>query len=447
MKNITLVQAIILGVAGVAILFAVFLFAFYRGGGSGVELSEVVMWGTIPQEHFITVINKKRQGDERDFLSNLIYIEKDPETFDQEFLSAIAEGVGPDMVILRENQIFENENRLIKVPYESFDLRSFSETYIEEAEILTTESGLIGLPFMVNPLVMYYNRDIFNAEGVARVPETWTEVLSISPSLSVSDSVFNISRSAISLGDYSNIDFAKEIVWTLIMQAGNDVIIRDSSAVSDEGSSPYFSILDEKLNYSLPPAYAALNFYTQFANASRTTYSWNRSLAQSSRLFLSGDLAIYLGFASEFSDLRKKNPNLNFDVAVIPQSKKAADGGNSVTYGQMHFIAIPKNSRNPQSAFLTAGILSGKEFQTELAKVTDLPPIRRDLLTNVDPESSFDAVFKRSALISRGILEPGDGFGDQLIKRMVESILSGENEVEDAIRDADLRLNQALRAN
>lgn len=444
MKNLSIIQAVIFGIAAIAILFAVFMFAFYRGGNGNVQFSETTIWGVLPANYIEQTISNIQRENRSNFLSHVVYVEKDPETFDNELLRAVAEGRGPDLVILRENQIVENEKRLTKIPYDSISVGDFKDTYIEESDLLLTEEGLLGIPLMINPLIMYYNRDILNAEGIANPPQTWTEVLSFTPSLSISDTLFNISRSSISLGDYGNINSAKEILWALIMQAGNDVVIRDSAAVREEDGSPYFSILDEKLNFSLPPAYAALRFYTQFTNPGSTIYSWNRSLANSQNLFLAGDLAMYLGFADEATTLRRKNPNLNFDVSVLPQSKKTEDGGKKVTYGQLHFLAISRSVKDLQSAYGTAKLMSGKEFQQELQKISGLPSVRRDLLNTDQPKNSFDDVFRRSALISRGVMEPGASIADDIVKRMIERVISGEDDVEDAVNSADARLNKAL---
>ena len=50
---------------------------------------------------------------------------------------------------------------------------------------------------------------------------------------------------------------------------------------------------------------------------------------------------MYFGFASGLPDLRLKNPNLNFDVAM-PQTK---DYTKNITFGRMVGLAIPRNSQ------------------------------------------------------------------------------------------------------
>lgn len=440
MRNISITQVILMVVAGFAIVIGVFFFAFYRGGSSNSELAQVTIWGTVPQEMFTEIRKKIREGSNPEILDHVIYIEKTSETFEEELVTELAEGRGPDLVILSEGQIISNEGRIIKIPYESIDLRSFNDTFIEESKLLTTNDGLIGLPFMIDPLVLYYNKDILNSAGIARVPTTWSEILAITPDITVKDSSLNISKSTIALGDFENINNAKEIILTLIMQAGNNIIIRDET-LQEEGRKPYFSVLNERLNFSLPPAYAAINFYSQFANPGKTIYSWNRSLPSSQDFFLAGDSAFYIGFASELGDLKRKNPNLNFDVALLPQSK---DATKKTTYGKMHSVSIVRSTKNIESAFQTVTILSGKRVQEILSEISDLPSPRRDLLSTSDPTSSFDLTFRRSALISSGVLEPNQNAMNTIIKRMIESIVSGQYDVDEAINRADTQIKQQL---
>ena len=48
---------------------------------------------------------------------------------------------------------------------------------------------------MADPLVMYWNQDIFTSSGIAQPPKTWTEFLSIIPELSVTDELGTVYKS------------------------------------------------------------------------------------------------------------------------------------------------------------------------------------------------------------------------------------------------------------
>lgn len=438
MKNISVVQAIIYAVAGLAILIAVFIFAFYRGGSSDEALANVVIWGTLPQEIFNNLIDVSTDGDPSIKISHVTYIEKDPATFDDEFINALAEGRGPDIVLLRENQIINTESKLLKVPFDIFDLRSYQDLYVDQANMLVTSEGYLGVPYIIDPMVMYYNRDILNSNGVARAPKTWTEMLSITPQLSEADANFNVSKTSVALGETTNINSSKEIIWTLIMQAGGQLITR---VLGQDGNVNYQAQIGNSGEYTSVPAETALNFFTQFSNPSKTVYSWNRSLPNSEDFFLAGNSAFYLGFASEISDLNIKNPNLNFDVAEIPQAK---DANNKVTYGKLYFLGISRNSANPQSAWQTLMLLTDADLQSKLSSITGLPSVRRDLLLSGDPSNSYDSIFRKSVLYSNAVLEPSGEFGDKVVNEMVKSIISGEQDLAGAVNRAQNQLENEL---
>lgn len=440
MKNISITQAIMLVVAGLAIIISVFIFAVYRGNVSVDKLGQVEMWGTVSKETIESLFKDDEYGKGEDY-SNITYVEKTPENFEKELVGALAEGRGPDLVLLRENQIIENENRLIKTPFKNLDLRTFQETFIEESNILITDDGYVGFPFLVDPLVMYYNKDILNSNGIAKAPDTWTEILSVAPELTVSDTSFNISKSAIALGQFANIKNAKEIIWALILQSGSDVIVRVED-VNTTDTKGYQTMLTRNQSYSSPPSSAAVNFYTQFTNPSKTVYSWNRSLPNSEDFFLAGDSAFYLGFASELPTLKIKNPNLNFDVKELPQSKNAT---KKTTYGKLYFVGITRNTKDINSAYGTMLKLTNFVTQEKLSKVSGLPSVRRDLIASSNPDNSFGVVFNKSALFARGVLEPNANSTNSIISNMIGSIVSGELQVPDAISKAESQIIQTLR--
>lgn len=438
MKNISITQAIIFTVAGLAILIAVFLFAFYKGNKGEQALSGVVIWGTLPQEIFNNLLDISTDGDPAVKVGHVTYIEKDPETFDEEFVNALAEGRGPDVVLLRENQIIKNESKLLKIPFDIYDLNSYQNLFVDEANILVTAGGYLGVPYMIDPLVLYYNRDILNSNGIARVPNTWTELLSIAPKLNIVDANFNVSKSAIALGEIDNIKSSKEILWTLLLQAGGQLITR---VLDQDGQIYYQSQIGNSGQYTNVPAETALNFYTQFSNPSKTIYSWNRSMPNSQDYFLAGNSAFYLGFASEIDDLNIKNPNLNFNVAEVPQAK---DADRKVTYGKLYFFGVSRNSANALSAWQTMLLLTDADLQSKLSSITGLPSVRRDLLTSGNPSNSYDLIFRKSVLYSNAVLEPGAKVGDKVVSEMVKSIISGEEDLAGAINRAEKQLENEL---
>ena len=80
---------------------------------------------------------------------------------------------------------------------------------------------------------------------------------------------------------------------------------------------------------------------------------------------------MYLGFGSELGGIEEENPNLNFDIAPVPQAQGATALRNYATF---YGLAIPKTSKNITGAYLAAMKLAGTENDGKVAKALRLHP-------------------------------------------------------------------------
>lgn len=425
-------QLILIGVFGIFILVGVLIFAFYRGAGEAQV--PVVVWGTMPLESFSYVISTLPIS--KDKTVSVSYVYKPEVRFDKDFIEALASSVGPDIIFLNQDSILAQRNKLYVIPYQSMPERTFKDTYIEESELFLDSTGVVAVPVTVDPLMMYWNRDIFSSEGVAQPPKYWDEFFNLSRQFTKKDGALNITRATVPFGEYSNVTNAKEILSTLMMQAGSPIVARDQNGYRS-------ALSDNPVSSAVMPAISALNFYTDFSNPTKTHYSWNRSLPSSQFMFLAGDLAVYFGFASELPLLKIKNPNLNFDVAQMPQSRNAS---SKITFGTMQGLAITKASRNPSAAFTVINGLSTPDAIAAFAQFQGLPPVHRELLTrgNINPNQ---ALFYTSALISRAWYDPNKVATRTIFKNMIESVTSGRLYASDAIQNGEQELYQLLGGN
>ena len=401
------------------------MFAFSQNE-SNRQKGTVVVWGTITNEDFTLL--KNYLESEKEIPQSVEYLFIEPFEFDSKLTTALAEGVGPDVVLLTDNRLVIHENKLLQIDYEFFPERLFKDTFVEAGEIFTDENGIFGFPFLIDPMVMYWNRALFTEAGESQPPKYWDELLTLVPDLTVKDTNLAIEKSAIAMGDYENINHAKELFTTLLLQSGNDVVRRKTE---EEGGRKYEILFANKLGFTVAPAQAAVNFYTQFSNPSRNVYSWNRSLPDSLDAFIAGDVAIYFGFASEFATVRQKNPNLNFDVAVIPQSRS----GRSSTVGRVLSMAIPKTTPNVDRAYSFIQNMIEQDVVTLMSDVLFLPPVRRDLLAG-NPGNAFMQTFHDSALLSENIYDFDPDETDEIFRNVIESVVSGRLTTSEAVTRA-----------
>lgn len=435
MKNVSTFQIAFLAVFILIAIVGIAVFAGF-GGSSRAAVPKATVWGTVPGYYINEMV---RNINIRSTVIEVVYIEKDPETFQAEFVNALAEGVGPDAVLLTDDMLYSQKNKLQPIPYTLFPQRDYLNTFIDGASIFASKDGILGIPLSIDPMVMYYNKNILARNAVSRPPQTWKEMTQIAPVLIQRTDTSNIVQSLVPFGEYSNVKNAKEILATLFFQTGNNI------TEQNEMTGEVFSVIDKDLERGQDvggtPTESVLNFYTSFANPSKALYTWNRSLPNSEDAFLNGNLAFYFGYAGEIQRIQDKNPNLNFDVAQIPQE----EGGVPNVYGKMTAFAIVKNSKNFNGALGVISKLTEKASIELWRDTYNLPPVRRDLLAE-PADDPYMTVFYRSAIQSKSWHDPNPVESDIVFRDMIESITSGRDKLSNAVGDAKLKLDRLLKS-
>lgn len=388
---------------------------------------EVVLWGTFPSEALGDVLEEVNREQKDLFL--LTYVEKNPDTYEEELVDALASGSGPDIFILPQDLLAKHEDKAFIIPQVAVPERTFKDLFIDEGNMLLVEGGTLGMPLVVDPLVMYWNKWLFSASRIAREPRSWDEFLAIAPLISKVDKAGNVTTSAVALGEFNNIAYAKEIISALVLQTGNPITRRGAYGIevvfgrSDEGQKAR--------------AESSVRFYTEFSNPSKKTYSWNRALPLSRDAFIAEDLAIYFGRASEYEMIAAKNPHLNFAIAPLPQIK---DTKTPLTFGTLYSLVIAKNSSKTQTAFNAAFVLSGDVVAPQVAEALGMAPAQRGPLGGRQEKAEREVSYE-SALISRGWLDSDSQRSYTIFKDMITDISSGRFRLEEAIGNAASELS------
>lgn len=423
-------QFITIGIFVVCIIAGVAAFAMYKGSNSSTALPAITIWGTFPKETFDQYVSKINNSSVQTV--SIKYIEKSPTQFSGDFIAALARGSGPDAILIPAEMLLPHFDKLAVIPYSVLPQRTFMDTYIDESLVYLTSNGAAAIPFTVDPMVMYWNRDMFNTAGIAKTPKYWDEFVSINQKLFAKDQNNNIRKTGLAMGEFVNIANARELLGTLIMQLGNPLTYTNTDGITA-------STLKTSAN---PNPSKAVQFYTQFADASGPLYSWNRGMPNSKSYFLSGLLGTYFGFASEISDLRNKNPNLNFDVAMIPQVRT---GGKKSTYGRMYGFSIVRSSQNTNAVYQIISILTSSAYMPEISKALYLPSVRRDVISSgsTDP---YISIFNEEALVSHSWLDADPARSNEIFKDMVESITSGGKTLTEAVNDAGDQYDAVLKS-
>jgi len=424
-----LFNVIVLGVFIALGIVSVLIFATYTSLKKD-SVGSVVIWGPFPHTFFEALMAEV--GKDNNAYDSVTYRSIPEDELIPNLVQGIASGTGPDLVIFPAEYIVHESDKLISVSYNTYSRRKFQDTFIEAGEVFLHSDGIKGLPFTIDPLVMYWNRTLFSNAGVSEPPRYWDQLSEMTGKLTKAEKNGTLTQSAVAFGTWDNVRHAKAIFLTLARQLGNPIV-----RVGEKGN--YESILGGIQTGTVNPADSALRFYSDFADPVKPVYSWNRSQPDSRTAFIGGKLAIYFGTVSELYAIREANPNLNFDVAAVP----AIRGGGSNVFAHVTALSVPRGSRNPNGAFAVAEALSDVTAQKPLMETLRLPSVRRDSFSN-NPNDPYATMFQSATLLSFSFLDPDPAASDSVFKRMIENVFSGKLQVSEATRNASEELQAIL---
>lgn len=423
-------QLIFTGILVFCAVVGAVLFAVARSSGSK-SAPQVILWGTAPSS-LVSSFMSKVSATYRDTV-NVAYVQKNPATFESELIANLARGQGPDLLLVPQDLLIKQLDKYYVVPYQSYSERLFKDSFVPEGELYLGSGGVIGFPFTIDPMVMYWNRSVFQGANVALPPTSWTDLYALAPKIVQKDENGNITQALIAFGSTNNVSHSKDLISLLSLQAGSPIVDIDSTG-------QFESAFAKSGTGGLVPAEQAVNFFTEFSNPVKPAYSWNRSMPNDRDAFVSGKLALYFGYASELPSIRAANPNLDFDVALVPQVP-----GRKATFGQMSSLVILKASPNVGAAFTAAVTLTGADLQAEWSKLSGYPPVRRDLLSTPGL-NAYQSVFYDSSLMARAWLDPYREATDDIFKRLIDNVTSGKLRTSESVRSASLEIDSLFRS-
>jgi ABC-type glycerol-3-phosphate transport system substrate-binding protein len=417
-----------------ALLFvvALIILKIYPGGDPPPEevIGSVAIWGTLPQAVLNQVIEDEAKVNKA--YENVTYRYISPEQFDDSLLNALADGNGPDLVLLSHEKLVEMRRRIQPISFDSFAIRDIRDTYIDGAEIFALNDGLYGYPIAVDPLMMYWNRNILSTEGLLKPPATWEDLVNnVFPKLIKRDFDRTINRGVVAMGEYQNVRNAFGVISTLMIQGGSQAVVIDERGL-------YQVRLQVSNGGTGDPLKSAADFYTRFSKPSNTLYSWNRSFEEDRKEFISENLSLYFGYGSEGPLMEKQNPNLNFDIAEVPQG--ASDTVRR-TYGRFYALSLLNSTKNRTGAINVLSNFGSARIAKQIALGSSMVPALRSLVGE-GSNDTYGRVTYQSASIARGWLSPNLKAADLIFSKMTEDINENRRDVSSASSDASANLTR-----
>ncbi len=423
-------QIVLLSVFGISAIAGMMIFALAVGGNSSSSIGNVVIWGTLDGTAFTEALRIAQDNDQT--LLGVTYVYKDPDNFMRDLTDALASGRGPDMVLLRQDYAISQETRFKKLPFSSLSEQEFKNTFADAASPFLLPNGTLGIPFLIDPLVLYWNRDILSSNGFAGAPLYWDEVQAMAQKISERTDSGTVTRSAVPFGQYRNVNNAKLIITLLVMQAGGAIVERDVEGTLKPSLAP-----SERA--TAQSSLQALRFFTEFADPSKPGYSWNASMPQARKAFTSQDLALYYGLGSERQLIEEENPNLSFGVASTTQRRSSRMYINT---GLTYAFAFPITGKNPTGALQVAYKLNSLENSMLFSKQFGIPSaLRRALDARYNSDLDF---LNKQAILVRSWTDPDPDRTSEIFRAMIEDTVNGSLLLGEAVQRADQQLGVEL---
>ncbi len=425
-----MLRTILLGAGIFAALLSILIFSgkIPLGNAKDKPVGEVVLWGTIDEVQMNTIV---QEFNPQAKTYRVMYMQIPATQFSQKLLEALANGTGPDMIIVPHQLILANQTRLYPFPVGSLSEKKYKDLYVDGASVLFTPSGALALPVSIDPLVLFYNRTLFSKHGIVNPPEYWDELVNMVPLLTILDARGQFVESAISLGA-PNTPYAKEILMATVQQLGQTPVLKQYL----EDGQPYLSVTANTPvteEGEVFPLATAARFFTQFSDPTKNTYTWSQYGGNAEDQFVAEKVAMYIGRASELATLRARNPKADLEMSYLPQTR----GYNTFsTTGQMYAIGTLKTSKNLVTALTIEGEFAGAGVSPAIASLIGTVPALRGYSST----EGLSDVIARSMLVAKPWYDSFPIESVTLVSTMFADIISGRAGASDAAADFVSRL-------
>ncbi len=420
------------GVVAVIVVvgFAYLLFKGPSSGGGNSLSAKLVVWGTYDDSEsmvpFIADFQKKYKNVE------IVYTQKSSQDYEGDLLNALAAGTGPDIFSINNDWLPKYQDKLQEAPSEIFTAKSYKDTFMDVAsDDFVSENKVYAAPLSVNSLALYYNKDILGSAGIGVPAKTWDEIRQQVKLVTNRGVGSYISRSGIALGTSTNVNYASDILYLLMLQ-------NKAVPYTADHTQPTFdqAVIDNSGNTTFP-ATDALSLYTSFANQNSDVYTWNTRSNYSVDAFGNNQLAYMIGYSYLKDTIDQKAPNLNYDVTYVPQPKLDQ---NRVNFAKYWGFAVSKQTKSSDAAWTFIEFMTQKDNLTSYYDRHPLPTSRKDMVS--DQAGTDLGVFATQNLTAKSFYKNDAAKVDDIFKNLIDDITIRGRSIEDAIAIAGQKVGE-----
>lgn len=396
------------------------------------------------------------------------------EEYERELLEALAEDRGPDIFMVHNTWLPRYQSKLlpalpsITVPRKyvtgsikkeevteiitkpgisTLDVkRSFLDVVVDDVIMdYQVDAGgkaqngtvVYGLPFSMDTLAMYYNKDLLSNAGIVEPATNWNDFQEqVKKITRIDPKTGDILIAGTAMGTSNNVPRSFDILSLLMMQNMTQMV--------DENNRASF----DKVPRSLPsgsgsPALGALNFYVQFASSLYTGYSWNSQMPDALQSFADGRVAYFFGYNYHRDFINGLNPGLNYSVAPMPQVGE----NQKMNYASYWVMGVSQKAKNKNYSWDFLSLAMDEDVVSKyLSESNNVTALKAKTIINQHLQNEDLVVFAEQLLTAQSWFRGLDPAGaEQAFHEMIDEVLAGEIDPQKSLKNTVLKINTTLR--
>jgi ABC-type glycerol-3-phosphate transport system substrate-binding protein len=310
-----------------------------------------------------------------------------PDELYPNLVEALADDKGPDIVSISNRAMTAMKNRLAPMPpiikdatvevvkgminsetvvtpitKKGLSVNDLTSEYIRTVKNdVVMDNKVYGLPLSVDTMAIYYNKDLLDRAQIAEPAKSWEELQKTMEKLTKYDKDGKIVQSGAALGTGNNIPGFDDLLVVLFKQSGLNFVNSEGRPVFQQNSD------------ASSPSMQVLNFYTDFANPNRKTYSWNENMPDALERFTNGSVAYFFGYSFHGPIIKARAPALNVGITPLLQLNPE----NPVNAANYWVQAVTLKSRHQDAAWGLIDYLAHSPATKEYIEKTGRPTALR----------------------------------------------------------------------
>jgi len=460
-------------------IFAVFLmmacFTFVGFGCKGTTAEQAAATKAVSLEYWtvyddVEQINAQiaKYTASRPYLKVTVRQLRSDELYDR-LVEALAEDKGPDIISVHTRDLARFQSKLATMPPSYTDTTVTTkknvinqiETIINTRSIalptvfqigneylqtvkkdVIVDNKIYGLPLSLDTMAIYFNKDLLDRAQVAQPPVTWTEFQEAAKKITkYNTETGKITQAGAALGSANNIEGVDDILYILFKQNSVNLISSDNHAT-------FNAAIRDTSGANISPAISVMDFYTDFANATRDTYSWNESMENSLDAFVQGKLGFFFGYSYDNAQIKSRAPQLNYGILPMIQ----LDPDNQVNAANYWVQSVVAKSNNQNTAWGLINFLTHTSAVKEYLAATKRPTAMRAYVAEQKTDVELEP-FVSQLLVAENWYRGNDYAGaTQALKDMISEWLQVPPKFEgkvtqwdqEVLNRAASKLNQTL---